>query len=297
MAAHTINSLKYLTISPNDELWGVVTTTVGSQQIAPNACYPAMKHPDTHNFKPSSGRILDEYQIVYIAEGCGFFESQSMPHQRVEAGTAIILYPNEWHNYAPDKEHGWSEYWIGFRGAIAAQLFDSEHFTRNNALLNIGHSNSVISLYREAIRLAEGQNIGCQQLISSIVVHLAGLIHYKYKNRRLGSSYAEEIIDEARQIMREQIDRSLRAEDIAKRLCVGYSWFRQTFKRITGVSPSRYQQMLLISRAKELLMTENQSITDIATTLGFENVGQFSTAFHKAEALTPRQFREENRLK
>ena len=59
MAEIAGNSLKYLTIGPNDEDWGLVVTTVGSQIIEPNACYPAMQHPKTYDFKPQNGRILD----------------------------------------------------------------------------------------------------------------------------------------------------------------------------------------------------------------------------------------------
>ena len=97
--------------------------------------------------------------------------------------------------------------------------------------------------------------------------------------------------------MRERLHHSLRAEDIAKRLGVGYSWFRQTFKRVIGVSPSRYLTLLMMSYAKELLVTENKSITETAYLLGYENIGQFSTVFRKVEGVSPSQFREENRLK
>ena len=78
MAGSDINSLKYLTVTPQDAEWGVVVTTVGTQTISPNACYPAMQHPATYAFRPQAGRVLDEYQLLYITEGSGFFESASM---------------------------------------------------------------------------------------------------------------------------------------------------------------------------------------------------------------------------
>lgn len=97
-------------------------------------------------------------------------------------------------------------------------------------------------------------------------------------------------------MMRERVHHSLRAEDIADSLGVGYSWFRQAFKRITGVSPAQYISRLLISRAKEILVSEYQTISETAYSLGFESVGQFSTLFRKIEGITPRQFRDENKL-
>ena len=291
------NSLKYLTISPNDWDWGLVVTTVGKQSIAPNEHYPAMQqHPDSYYFKPQNGRILEEFQMVYINEGSGFFESRSGPRQKVEAGTVIFLFPGERHNYAPDPQSGWSEYWIGFRGRIAERIVAAGFFSRKNALLNIGISNTLMSLYRDAIHLADKESIGCQQILSGIVNHMLGIVSYKYKNYGDGGNRTEEVINEARQLMRERVHHSLRAEDIANSLGVGYSWFRQTFKRITGIAPTQYISRLLISRAKEILVSEQQSISETAYTLGFESVGQFSTLFRKIEGITPRQFRDENKL-
>ena len=288
------NSLKYLTFGANDEEWGMVVTTVGVQNIAPNASYPAMQHPTTYNFRVQNGRTLDEYQLVYIAKGGGFFESQSVPRQKVSAGTVIVLFPGEWHNYAPDKQKGWSEYWIGFKGVMADRVVASGFFTKREPLVNIGPSNSLMALYRDAIRLAEKEAMACQQLISGIVLHMLGHILYKDRNKGAGKSNIEEVINEARQIMRERAHHTLRAEDVAKVLGVGYSWFRQNFKRLTGVSPVQYISRILMSRAKELLVTEGRSIADVAYALGFENAGQFSTAFRKMEGVTPRQFREGN---
>ncbi len=290
------NSLKYLTIGPNDNRWGLVVTTTGTQLIEPNASYPAMQHPASYNFKMQSGRVLDEYQIVYIAEGSGFFESQSIPRQPIEGGTAILLFPGERHSYSPNEQSGWREYWIGFKGDTMEKMVSEGFFSPKEPLIKIGLSNTLIGLYRDAIRLAQKEKMGSQQLISGIVMHMLGHILYKNKRNGEGITRAEDVINEARQIMRERVHHTLRAEDIAKQLGVGYSWFRQSFKRITGISPAQYIARLLISRAKEMLVSENHTITETAYLLGFESVGQFSTIFRKIEGSTPRQFREENRL-
>lgn len=291
------NSLKYLTISPNDWDWGLVVTTVGRQSVAPNEHYPAMQqHPDSYHFKSNNGRVLEEFQMVYITDGSGYFESQSISRQKIEAGTIILLFPGERHSYSPDPQYGWSEYWIGFRGRIAERIVAAGFFTRKNALLNIGISNSLISLYRDAINLADKESIGCQQILSGIATHMLGIVAYKSKNFSNGINRTEDIINDARQMMRERVHHSLRAEDIADSLGVGYSWFRQAFKRITGVSPAQYISRLLISRAKEILVSEYQTISETAYSLGFESVGQFSTLFRKIEGITPRQFRDENKL-
>jgi AraC-like DNA-binding protein len=125
---------------------------------------------------------------------------------------------------------------------------------------------------------------------------MLGIASYKNRNFGNGPSRVEEIVNDARQMMRERVHHTLRAEDVAVRLGVGYSWFRQSFKRVTGISPAQYISRLLISRAKEILVSERLTISETAYVLGFESVGQFSTLFRKIEGITPRQFRDENKL-
>lgn len=274
----------------------MVVTTVGMQSIAPNASYPAMQHPETYDFKPQNGRVLDEFQIVYITEGGGYFESSSVARRRVEAGTVILLFPNEQHSYAPDTQVGWSEFWIGFKGEIAERILSSGFISPKEAIVELGLSNSLVGLYRDAIRLAERERIASQQLLSGVVVHMLGHILYKSRSLGDGANRTEDIVNEARQLMRERIHHSLHVQDIAEEMGVGYSWFRQSFKRVTGIAPTQYMLRLLTSRAKELLMSENYTITEVADMLGFESVGQFSTLFRKNEGLTPRQFRAENQM-
>lgn len=287
-----INFLKYLTIGPLDEHWGIFTTTVGQQHVKPQSNYPALKHPDTYCFKPQLGRTLNEYQLVYIHEGKGYFESASIKRREVKAGTIILLFPGEWHNYRPNLKTGWDEYWIGFNGRNIEDKIKHLFFSPKEALLEIGVSESVVALYKECMKLADLEQIGYQQVISSIVLHLMGLVYYKNKNYRIQSSKTDSFINDARTLMKENIHHSFTPEEIAHRLGVSYSWFRQTFKRVTGISPAQYQTQLLIRKAKEMLAGQESSISDIALSLGFDDVGQFSTIFHKKEGMTPSTFRK-----
>lgn len=67
------DALKYLRVNARDEEWGIVITTVGYQYVSPNHAYPLSKHPDNYNFKNEGKRTLNEYQLVYITRGEGYF--------------------------------------------------------------------------------------------------------------------------------------------------------------------------------------------------------------------------------
>ena len=98
------DALKYLRVNARDEEWGIVITTVGYQYVSPNHAYPLSKHPDNYNFKNEGKRTLNEYQLVYITRGEGYFSSRSCPKTHIEAGTMLLLFPGEWHKYYPDRK-------------------------------------------------------------------------------------------------------------------------------------------------------------------------------------------------
>lgn len=286
------NYMKYLTISPMDEEWGLVTTTVGKQHIVPQSSYPVQEHPSAYLFKAQTGRVLYEYQLVYIHAGKGYFESASVKRQAVKAGTAILLFPGEWHSYAPDPGTGWEEYWLGFKGKDMDEKVRKLFFSPKEPLIQIGSSDEIVAIYEECMEKVEQEKNGYQQLVSSLALHLLSMVLYRQKNFRSQSTHVDAIIHTACQLIKERISHRLSPEDIAQELGVGYSWFRQQFKRITGVSPSQYLTQQLIRRAKELLASDEHSISDVAFLLEFEEAGQFSTLFRKKTGITPKMFRK-----
>ena len=117
--------VQYLDITPSDIRWGLCVTSVGRQFIAPQQPYPPQNHPTRYLFSPQRGRTMNEYQILYITRGKGWFSSQTLGRDsktEVREGTMILLFPGEWHNYSPYPGIGWDEYWIGVQGSIAAFL-------------------------------------------------------------------------------------------------------------------------------------------------------------------------------
>ena len=229
------DQLRYLTISAIDEEWGIVVTTVGYQFIPPKGNYPLSKHPDNYNFKPQTGRILNEYQLVYITKGSGYFSSQSCKMQKINAGTMILLFPGEWHSYYPDSETGWDEYWVGFRGVHIDRRVEKRFFTREEPLQHIGLSATIVGLYEDILKFASQEKTGYQEMISSIVLHILGTVYYKRRNNSFTNTYVVDKINEARILMKEQVENPLTPEEIASRLGLGY--VQRIYRRIARPIP------------------------------------------------------------
>ena len=63
---------RYLPISQANIDWNLYVTGVGVSHYGPFATYPDVTgHPTDHHFTWKKGRVLGEYQVVYISEGDG----------------------------------------------------------------------------------------------------------------------------------------------------------------------------------------------------------------------------------
>jgi AraC-like DNA-binding protein len=284
--------LKYLVVNPYDELWGLYITTIGFQSIKPQASYPPKEHPSTYWFRPQTGRRLNEYQLLYITDGEGDFESASCKPVKVSAGSVILLFPEEWHTYRPSKAMGWDEYWLGFNGNFIEDLIRNNFISRKNPVINIGFNEQVISLFKNGIEVATFQKTAYQQMLAGITSHLISYIFYIGKNNAFRDKEAVILIEKARMIMREGAEEDASPEKIAKKLNLSYSWFRRIFKQYTGLSPAQYMMEIKIQKSKEMLNSTTMTIKEIAYELDFSNVSYFVTFFKSKTGMPPGDYRD-----
>ncbi|MBR0310358.1 MAG: AraC family ligand binding domain-containing protein [Paludibacteraceae bacterium] len=84
--------------------------------------------------KSSDVNVLYVFYKYFIVEGNGWFESEHCAKQIVHAGTIIMLFPGEWHHYAPNPNTGWKEYWVGFQGRFIDERLQLNFFDKAKPL-------------------------------------------------------------------------------------------------------------------------------------------------------------------
>ena len=283
--------LKYLIVNEQDLLWGLAVDSVGFQNISPFSPYPPGIHPSRYLFSPEKGRVLDEYCLLYISKGKGNFTSDNHNQQPVEEGNMFLLFPGEWHSYKPDEQSGWNEYWIGFKGINIDNRVEHGFFNKQKPVFKVGISNDIVTLYEQAIKIANEQKPGYQQMLAGIVNNLLGLAYSLDKNQFLENPEVNNQINKAKIIIIENLFTGIKAEEIAEKINVSYSWFRRIFKEYTGIAPAQYIKELKIQKGKELLTNTSLSAKEIAFKIGFEDHEYFFTAFKKKTGMTPIQYR------
>ena len=283
--------IKYLLVNERDRKFGININTVGFQPIEANTIYPSTDHPKNYYFNPCKGRVLTEYQIIYISKGKGTFNSESTKKTVVKKGQVIILFPGQWHTYCPSIETGWNEYYIGFEGSIIDNLVKNDFISANNQILDVGVSEELVSLYSNAMQIAKNEKKTAQQYLAGIVLHLIGMVISYSQNKNIEQNNSGQLMERAKIIMNENIHRQIDIQGIAANLGTSYSWFRKEFKEYTGFSPAQYFQELKLRKAKELLSETNLTIKEIAYKLDFSSYEYFLSFFRKRVGVTPSDYR------
>lgn len=288
-------NFKYLPSIERDLDWGLTINCVGMQEIQPGELYPPAEHPLSYRFQPTSGRMLDEYQLVYCSRGAGTFRTETAGEMKVKAGDVMMLFPQERHTYHPDIETGWKEFWIGFHGPNIEMRVHNGFFSTQHPLfhLPIGMNHDIIHLFNQGIKAAQHMEKGYQQLLSGYVNMLLGYIS-SYDNT---SSQAEkettEDIHQALLFIHNNYQKELRSEDVAQAINWGYSRFRKVFLQQTGMTPYQYIQETRIKQSKFLIMNTTKALKEIAYEVGFNNPDYFSTAFRRITGVSPMEFRKD----
>lgn len=85
-------------------------------------------------------------------------------------------------------------------------------------------------------------------------------------------------------------NKNIKNDELAMVSGLSTVYFRKLFTQIYGTSPIAYIQNLRIKKAKEMLKSDYGNITDIALSLGFANVYEFSRAFKKVTGIPPSKY-------
>ena len=279
--------IRYLPFNDTDTLWQLYCTTLGTREIPPGTIYPPgkKKHPPEYRSVGTSGRILNEFQIVYIPGGRGKLRMKQGEYG-IEPGNAFLVFPGVWHWYASDIETGWDEYWVGFKGRYAQTLLENGVLSTERPVIEIGISSVITHLLHEMFEIAEREPPGFQPKLAGSVIRLLAY-SLSFAQQQNHGDEAERIVQQARIAMENHIFDNLDMEELSLQLEISYTHFRTLFKNYTGQSPYQYYLNMKINKAKEMLETGGFSVKKVALDLAFENQYYFSRLFKKKTGISP----------
>jgi AraC-like DNA-binding protein len=90
---------------------------------------------------------------------------------------------------------------------------------------------------------------------------------------------------------------TIRLEAIAREAGLSPYHFHPAFRQTFGETPHEYLTRYRLTKARQLLLSSDRSVTDICTECGFQSPPSFSHLFRRHTGYTPREFREKSRIR
>jgi two-component system, response regulator YesN len=120
-------------------------------------------------------------------------------------------------------------------------------------------------------------------------------IQYDYCDvvRKLSLKNYSSAIRRAIEYIRINLNQDLSLDSISQALNLNSYELSRQFKKETGKNITEYINNRRINEAIYILENENNSITDVAFTVGFNDVNYFTKVFKKMKGVTPSEFRKQ----
>lgn len=221
-------------------------------------------------------KTRDCWVLHFIESGTGIFEINGKTYTPTQ-GDVFVIPPFVENFYKADSNDPWNYIWIDFEAS--SQM--AEIFTEP-----VMHCPSARKYFLD-IKSAETKQNGRSAYLTSCLWRFAAFLLEKNEEKlnhiKLAVSYIEA-----------QYTTSIRVSEIAKKLNLDRTYFSAAFKRHTGQSPIQYINSLRMQRAVELMQTENLSLTEIATEVGYLDIYHFSKVFKKFYGCSPKNYIKQN---
>ena len=140
-------------------------------------------------------------------------------------------------------------------------------------------------LERERIINHKYYRIACLEQVYRIILMLL-----KSSKKAYLPTSRKESLNDVLSYIAENYNRNIKNEELARLTPYSTVYFRKLFTETTGMSPITYIHTLRIQKAKEMLQSDYGNISDIAYTLGYTNIYEFSRMFKKYTGLSPTHY-------
>ena len=207
----------------------------------------------------------------------------------------MVLPPECWHRYRPNKKTGWTTLWFGISGELASRLIGGIGFNTAGEVRNMSQSHKSLRLFADTVSgIIEHGTDNAYSTATRILSLITTLMEEQSPNIN-GRSNAE-LINRVQSYILENATKDIDFASLAESLNIPYRTLRLIFTNETGISLLQYQLNIRLMRAKNLLRSTEMPIAEIAETLGFNSTWYFAHFFQKRVQISAAAYRKKHHL-
>lgn len=237
------------------------------------------------NFVCSHNTVLYE-RFFYVVKGTIVFNDENHKNLRFSAGDIIYLPTTAvYRSYWDSKEKG---FFISLNFLLSDQ---------NRKIINLADdithccndkSGKLYALFCETYenwkKVSPGYKLGYVSHLTNVMREIA----IRAERQELGKANRDML--KAIFYIEENYLQEVEIETLVKMTNLKESQFRRKFKRLKGMSPVKYRNMLRVIKAAELLKSGEYSVVEASMIVGFDDPNYFSRVFKNQFGKSPMQY-------
>lgn len=240
-----------------------------------------------HTIRPH-GRL--DYQLLYVAGGSAYFTLSDGCHKAMP-GDAVIYLPEQPQDYQYISDDHPELFWMHFSGSQAEALL-KELKMDQDIVYHVSFQSEYTTLFHRIIRELQLCGPHYYALVNALAQELLLLMSRSFLESDGKLRLRNQQIQQAISIIHEDCRQERSTVDLAREANMSACWFIRSFKEYTGLSPQQYIIRARMNKARELLSSTNNNISEVALMVGYENPLYFSRLFKKHVGLSPREYKQ-----
>ncbi|SEN03814.1 AraC family transcriptional regulator [Paenibacillus sp. OV219] len=251
--------------------------------------------------------LHDWFEIIYIHSGSGSIFINHTFYE-LQAGDLFLIPGNTIHRTLPNPEQPITSSAIFFSSQyVQATVISKDAFSylrcfetaksNRHYKLELLHDEqqrleATIDELQEELRLRQsGYRQAVLLLLQTILLHLNRKANPGDISQPHSGHNSPTWLQAALNHIDEHLTDNLQLTALARHAAVSPSYFSRTFKQMTGLSVIEFIIAKRITMAKELLLTTDHTIAEIAVQCGFESLPHFYRMFKKFAGSTPNHYK------
>jgi AraC-like DNA-binding protein len=288
----------YLPVGVQNIDWGLYVTAAGAESVSPGAAaYPSPNHPSMYYFTWKEGRLLPEYQLLYLTRGRMIFESLATQEVAIGPGHVVVIFPGIWHRYRPDPATGWEKYWVSANGEDLYRLVKRRILSPGSCVLHTGLSSKILRPYLQILRRVkarpgENPHVLAAYVMQLLAESLAAVARHSRKREEARPKQGEPaqrdpLVGRALSHIWSHSHGVVTVKDLAGLLQISRRTLERRFRTVLGRSVLQAITDCRLRRAKYLLQQTKLPIDHVAMSAGFPSPAQMTNVFREYEGCTP----------
>lgn len=233
--------------------------------------------------------------FIYCAKGKGWCEMRERRYE-VEAGSLLVVPPNEAHAYGADARHPWTIAWFHAIGEDIPALLTELGVQADRPIVSLRDDVGWVQHFDAALAALEHGYTKVHLLHASRCLgHLLSATIWERRRTRHAVPDSRQNVLHCVEFMKQQLDQPLRLAQLAAMANLSMSHFKALFREQVGYSCIDYFIRLRMHRACQLLDTTELSVKTIASRVGYSDPLWFSKTFRGVTGMPPTAYRRKRK--